>query len=135
VIDLHLTSGLEAPAAARRGLAGLADAVPREMLDDLRLLVSELVTNSIRHAGQGPDGWVAVRVSADPRAVRVEVADPGPGFRAKPRGTPPQADRTSGRGLYLVAQIADRWGVQRDEETRVWFEIDRARRSEGRLDA
>lgn len=128
VIDLHLASGVEAPAEARRGLAELADSMPREMLDDLRLLVSELVTNSIRHAGQGPEGWVAVRVSADPRAVRVEVRDPGPGFAARGRVGPPKADRTSGRGLFLVAQIADRWGVNREDETRVWFEIDRNRR-------
>jgi anti-sigma regulatory factor (Ser/Thr protein kinase) len=100
------------------------------MLDDLRLLVSELVTNSVRHAGQGPEGWVDVRVSTDGRGVRVEVCDPGPGFRQRKRTTAPQADRTSGRGLYLVAQIADRWGVHRDEATRVWFEIDRARRPE-----
>lgn len=129
-IDLHLSSGVEAPAAARHALAELSGTVPGGMLEDLRLLVSELVTNSVRHADQGPDGWIDLRVSAGGRAVRVEVSDPGPGLREPRPASAPSADRVSGRGLYLVAQIADRWGADREGCTHVWFEIDRGPGSE-----
>jgi anti-sigma regulatory factor (Ser/Thr protein kinase) len=54
----------------------------------------------------------------------VEVADDGPGF--EPRPQTPDQDSRSGWGLYLVDQLADRWGVTRSEAGGAWFEIDRA---------
>ena len=55
--------------------------------------------------------------------LRVEVHDPGGGF--VPSAPSPDPARPSGWGLYLVAELADRWGVDSDERTRVWFELDR----------
>ncbi|HET6771630.1 MAG TPA: ATP-binding protein [Actinomycetota bacterium] len=89
--------------------------------DDVKLLVSELVTNSVQHAGPDSDSWVGVRLYLLPKTVRVEVTDSGPGFRPRTRTVP--RDRDSGRGLYLVGAISDRWGVDREGTTRVWFEI------------
>lgn len=93
-----------------------------ERLDEVRLLVSELVTNSVRHSGMGDREWIGLRVDHSPRMLRVEVTDKGPGFEA---GQPlPSMYQDSGWGLYLVEQIADRWGVKQEEGTCVWFELD-----------
>jgi len=123
VIDLHLPAGPLAPGDARHALDGLAEVLTSDRLDEIRLLVSELVTNSVRHAGLGSHDRVGLRVRVSGGAIRVEVADQGPGFQA---GQPlPSMYQDSGWGLYLVEQIADRWGVTQDGETCVWFEIDR----------
>jgi anti-sigma regulatory factor (Ser/Thr protein kinase) len=88
----------------------------------MRLLVSELVTNSVRHARLESSGWINIAVEEKPRALRVAVSDPGIGFDERPG---PQPGGGSGWGLHLVEQLADRWGVSKDGETKVWFEIDR----------
>ena len=88
----------------------------------MRVLVNELVTNSLRHAGAVRDGWIGLRVGTSPHVLRVEVIDQGPGFL--PELVTPDLDQTSGRGLFLVQALSDRWGVRRDDETTVWAEID-----------
>ena len=85
----------------------------------MRLLVSELVTNAVRHAG-GEVVRLVVR-HADGR-LRVEVHDPGRGFELREPADDPV--RASGWGLVLVDELADRWGVDSTPATRVWFEID-----------
>ena len=106
---------------ARHTLDRLAGAVDERLLENLRLLVSEVVTNSVRHAGGiGP---IVVRVSVSPRIVRVEVEDGGPGF--EPILGDGDADRNSGWGLQLVDRLAARWGVVADSTTTVWFELER----------
>ncbi len=108
---------------ARAAVDRLAGALPEDLVQDLRLLVSEVVTNSVRHARLSTTDVIDLRVLVDRRRVRVEVHDPGPGFE------PPDGPRTmyqdSGWGLYLVDRLADRWGITSDEGTTVWFEIDR----------
>ena len=123
MIDVSMPSDTDAPRKARGALVELSGKVDRRVLDDLRLLVSELVTNSVRHTGQGPTGWVRLVVSWSSRGVRVEVSDPGPGFGEVRE---PSIYQESGWGLYLVEQVANRWGVDRSGVTTVWFEIDRA---------
>jgi anti-sigma regulatory factor (Ser/Thr protein kinase) len=128
-IELRLPPTKEAPANARRALDQLESAVSSDVLDDVRLLVSELVTNSIRHAELSPNQWVWLSVSVEGGTIRVEVIDPGPGFRPDiPR---PTLYQESGWGLYLVEQVANRWGVIDDGTIHVWFEIDRSTRSGG----
>jgi anti-sigma regulatory factor (Ser/Thr protein kinase) len=105
---------------ARHTLDRLADAIGDPLLDDLRLLVSEAVTNSIRHGGVGP---IELRVSVNPRTVRVEVEDRGPGF--EPSLGDGDDDRGSGWGLLLVDRLAARWGVVASANTTVWFELER----------
>src|SRR5213592_868653 len=125
MIDLHLQPSPDSPARARQALRDLARELPGPVLEDIRLLVSELVTNSVRHAGLGPDATIGLRVEVLPERIRVEVSDPGPGF--EPGGESPSIYQDSGWGLYLVEQVATRWGVELEEATRVWFEIDRDR--------
>ena len=125
VIDLHLRPEPDSPAMARQALWRLAHQVPGPVLEDIRLLVSELVTNSVRHAGLEPDATIGLRVDVWPDRVRVEVTDTGPGFERDRES--PSIYQDSGWGLYLVEQVATRWGVDLAETTRVWFEIDRDR--------
>ena len=91
------------------------------LADDVALLVSELVTNSVRHAGARSGEPIGLHVAAWPRRVRVEVSDPGGGFA--PREPRPRADGASGWGLYLVDRLADRWGAA---DGTVWFEMSRS---------
>lgn len=109
---------------ARAALDALLDVVGPERLDDLRLVVSELVTNSVRHAGLGTKDSIDLRVESGPKVIRVEIHDPGPGFDAPT--LPTSMYQESGWGLYLVSRIADRWGVSsKDDGTTVWLEISR----------
>ena len=110
-----------AAAEARAALQVLAGRVGRDILDDLRLLVSELVTNSVRHSGAGVRAKVGLEVVALPTGVRVEVTDAGGGFTPRKRDAPD--DQPGGWGLHLVERIAARWGVDRGSGTRVWFEL------------
>jgi anti-sigma regulatory factor (Ser/Thr protein kinase) len=121
VIDIRFPSDVDAPGAARRAMDELAGRVDDPVFDDLRLLVSELVTNGVRHAGQGAAGWVDLTIRWNRTGVRVEVTDPGPGF-GEVRA--PTIYQESGWGLYLVEQVANRWGVERAHGNTVWFEID-----------
>ena len=120
--EVDLACDPDSAAEARRALGEFAGRLPPDRLEDARLLVSELVTNAIRHAGLGDDQVIRLTVSALEHGLRIEVCDPGRGFRL----TEPEPDpaRPSGWGLYLVSELSDRWGVDRSAETRVWFELD-----------
>lgn len=91
-------------------------------IEDARLLISELVTNCLRHASLRPDQPIEITLELDGRRLRVEVVDPGPGFVLHPRtlNTPPG----TGWGLFLVAQLATAWGTHSDGATHVWFELE-----------
>jgi anti-sigma regulatory factor (Ser/Thr protein kinase) len=122
MLELRLAGGRESPARARTALEGLNGGL-RGLREPVRLLVSELVTNAVKHGGSGERGMVELRLDCAPECVRVEVRDEGPGFgpRTRPRIDPLQ----DGFGLTLVDQLADRWGVEVERGARVWFEIDR----------
>jgi len=114
---------VETPARARHELEGwLPDSLGETHRGTLRLLVSELVTNSIRHVDDATRPVVlAARIGA--RAIRVEVHDGGTGFEP---GKPEPRGADGGYGLFLVERMASRWGVDTRDGTRVWFELDLA---------
>jgi len=120
-IDLERTP--DSAAQARRALSDVADHLTPRRLEDARLLVSELVTNAIRHAGLAAADRITLVLEPGERFLRIEVCDPGPGFELV-EPTPDPA-RPSGWGLYLVRELSDRWGVERTDVTVVWFELDR----------
>jgi anti-sigma regulatory factor (Ser/Thr protein kinase) len=120
-IDLRLTPDVRAPQLARRSLEALRSSLDGSIVDEAILLVSELVTNSVRHGELGPADTVAVRIVTAGPALRIEVTDPGPGF--DPSRVPPPNGR-GGWGLWLLDRIAPRWGVSRDDGLSVWFELD-----------
>jgi anti-sigma regulatory factor (Ser/Thr protein kinase) len=123
-LSVRFERGPTAASAARNALAALEQRLDAGVLDDIRLLVSELVTNAIRHAGISNGGQVGLDVSINGPRVRVEVADPGAGFDPTPRKE--AMTKPGGWGLYLVDRIADRWGVVTNRINRVWFEVDLA---------
>ncbi len=122
MLNLVLTEESGAAAVARRALREGNGTLPTPIRDDVLLLVSELVTNAVLHAGAGPERPLHVQLLRGPRWVVVAVADESPGFEGHP--TPPGGNESGGWGLFLVDQIADRWGVESTTcGTRVWFEL------------
>lgn len=116
-MDLQLVSEPEAPGQARDAIAPLSGRVDERTLDDLRLVVSELVTNAVLHAPGEP---ISLRVDVDTDGVvRGEVSDHGEGGV---RLRPTSLREAGGYGLGIVDALADRWGV-RDGSSRVWFEL------------
>ncbi|MDQ3587078.1 MAG: ATP-binding protein [Actinomycetota bacterium] len=115
--------GREAPGAAREFVAAVARDAYRDeaFAETLRLVVSEVVTNSVRHGHGGQDRCVELTVEVAPRRLRLEIADEGPGF--EPTAPPGAPDRPGGWGLVLVDSLADRWGVETSPGTRVWLEM------------
>lgn len=109
---LQVESSELAPAKSRSHLAGFrAHLEPR--YDDVVLIVSELVSNSVRHTDTIDIG-IKLRLSDD--TIRVEVSDDGGGFST-------DAPRGEGMGLTLVDKIAARWGLILDGRFTVWVEL------------
>jgi len=122
-VERRLAVSPEAAAEARHTLDDLGEAIPDGRMRDVRLLISELVTNAVRHADLDAGDAIDLVIEVADQMLRVEVHDPGGGF--VPSAPSPDPSRPSGWGLYLVAELADRWGVDSDDRTRVWFELDR----------
>ena len=109
----------EGPAQARQIIAEeLSSRLPVGVVDDIKLMVSELVTNGIVHASGEEDAPVMLELQVNSH-VRCRVLDHGPGFAAPGR----RASAGGGFGLMLVEALADRWGMQHSpQQTEVWFE-------------
>jgi anti-sigma regulatory factor (Ser/Thr protein kinase) len=122
-LERRLPVAPEAAAEARHALDDMAGELPDGRIPDVRLLVSELVTNAVRHANLSSGDVIDLVIELADYTLRVEVHDPGGGF--VPSAPSPDPGRASGWGLYLVAELADRWGVDSDDTTLVWFELDR----------
>jgi anti-sigma regulatory factor (Ser/Thr protein kinase) len=111
-----------APAAAREIVTRwLERQVPAGVLDDARLLVSELVTNSVAHADAPAGARVRIGVSLAAGVLRLEVGDHGDGGAVVRRD--PDRSRGNGFGLNIVDSIATDWGVSRAGGTNVWCEL------------
>jgi anti-sigma regulatory factor (Ser/Thr protein kinase) len=128
-LDLHLPADARAARTARHTLDGCR--LSAEVRDRFHLAVSEVVTNAVQHGTADPADQVELVVRVSPAMVRVEVVDQGRGFEYSPSspgesGTSGESGRDleSGWGLYLVNRSADRWGIECDDATTVWFEID-----------
>jgi anti-sigma regulatory factor (Ser/Thr protein kinase) len=91
------------------------------------LIAAELAANAVRH-GRVPGRDFHLRLAATPYGLRVEVSDARTERRpVQGVPSPPPSDAESGRGLLLVAQLADRWGVAPREGAPgkcVWGELD-----------
>jgi anti-sigma regulatory factor (Ser/Thr protein kinase) len=113
--------GPQVAADARSAIESLRPRLGDELAGDLTLAISELVTNSYRHAASRDA--IGVEVTIGDEFVRCEVIDEGDGFPARP--VPPERRGDGGWGLYIVDRLADRWGVHSGPPTRVWLEIRR----------
>ncbi len=118
--SLTLSQGLHAPSHARAWLAARISELPRPAAEDALLIVSELVTNAVRHGE--PD--IVLRVDVTAERIRVEVRDGNDALPLIPAAEP-AVDRPTGRGLLIVAATASDWGVIRTDEPgkRVWAEV------------
>lgn len=112
-IRLQLDPSAHAPRISRSRLQEMqSDLEPK--FSDVALVVSELVTNSVKH---GPaTGDIEVEVLADTEMIRVSVTDQGPCFAKVD-------SRNGGMGLDIVDQIAEHWVVERENGCRVRVEI------------
>jgi anti-sigma regulatory factor (Ser/Thr protein kinase) len=109
------------PRARERVIALAEPFVAAARIGDLRLVISEVITNAVRHGG---DGDMLVAVTPKPGYLCVQVTDTGDGFAPRPRAFEPDDD-DGGFGLFLVERLTRRWGLTReDSNTRVWFEFD-----------
>lgn len=108
-----------ASTARHRIVAAAGERLDGEGRETLGLLVSEVVTNAVRHGSKR--GHVDVIASLSPGTIRVEVRDQGEGFVPRPRALEP--DHVGGWGLFLVEQLATAWGVAFNGRTKVWFEL------------
>jgi anti-sigma regulatory factor (Ser/Thr protein kinase) len=120
-LDLRVSARSGSLAEVRRSFGSLA--IPPEVLDDAKVLVSELVGNSIRHSGLEADEYVQITAEWSGARLRVAVHD-------RPhRSTPlpvagtirPRPGAESGWGLFIVDRLASRWGA---DKAGYWFEID-----------
>ncbi len=103
--------------AARTARAELARelraaAVRQSVIDDALVVLSELVTNAVRHATPGPDGHVGVEYALEPQRLWLRVSDGG---RREPGGRTHVHESVGGRGLSIVAALADSWDFERHE--------------------
>ena len=121
LIALELPAEPHSAKVARDAVAGL-DGHLGPVFGDVVLVISELVTNSVRHAGLATTEPVQLSVSVGDESVRVAVRDPGPGFEPPP--APEDPAHVGGWGLVLVDQLAERWGVEHDGSANVvWCEL------------
>ena len=118
-LSLPLASDSSSPAIARSRAVAFVEPWASEQLGiDLRLLVSEVVTNAVKHGGANIHLEITV-VTAN--SVRVEVFDGS--FDLPHRQTHP-TESECGRGLQLIERLADEWGTRRRVDGKVvWFEL------------
>ncbi len=116
--ELELEATTSAPAEARRAVEELVADQSDAVRFNLRLLVSELVGNSVRHGVGAEASTVRVVAVREGRRLQVQVIDRGHTFEwtRRPNGE-------GGRGLPLVAALASRWGLTFDRGTTAWFEL------------
>ncbi len=113
-VTLQVESNANAPAVSRSHISSMRSSLgPR--CDDVLLLVSELVSNSVRHAKSCD---IDVRVRAMDGKIRIEVSDDGPGFA-------PDAPRGDGLGLSIVEKLSESWGMEPGDRFTVWAELRR----------
>ncbi|HLZ38871.1 MAG TPA: ATP-binding protein [Mycobacteriales bacterium] len=128
--DVVLPADERSPAAARRHVRAVLEEAGREdVLDVALLLTTELVTNSVLHAGT----TTTVDVAPGPQAVTITVTDCAPGGDSIVRTVPQAAAnsdhdevllREGGRGIPLLSALATRWGIVHTPTTKsVWFDL------------
>ena len=121
-LAIQVERGPEAALDARRALLARDGLLPHEVQEDVLLLMTELITNAVRHGGDERDRPLTTEVRWRDGSALVEVTDPSDGTAVS--DIRPDTSNEGGWGLFLVEQIADRWGFTSTAfGTRVWFEL------------
>jgi anti-sigma regulatory factor (Ser/Thr protein kinase) len=114
-----------AAGVARRALEeGLRPQIDGDLLERSLLAVTEVVTNSVKHAGLTATDTIDLQVGLSQDLLRIEVTDNGPGFDPLWVSPDPSHAASGGWGLGVVEQLTTRWGVDSGPATRVWLEFD-----------
>jgi anti-sigma regulatory factor (Ser/Thr protein kinase) len=138
-ISTSVLADASAPRLVRKIVSTLLDEViSPQFVADAQLMTSELVSNSIQHAGLSDGDRIGLELDLSDLRLRVAVSDAGPGFETPPQivggGDVVVADRggwglvvtePSGWGLVVVDRVSDRWGINSNRPSVVWFELDR----------
>jgi serine/threonine-protein kinase RsbW len=120
-VRLRIPARAEYIALARLALSGLAEivSVPEELLADLKLALTEAVSNSVRHAYAEDGGFVSVAYELRQGALAIEVVDDGAGF--DPERPPPLEGEElteGGLGIAIIRTIADEFEIHSQPGTR-----------------
>jgi anti-sigma regulatory factor (Ser/Thr protein kinase) len=137
-VKLEVPVGPPAASVARHHvLDALGELLDETERSNLELMISELVTNCVRHAGMNADtDLIKVHAAVAPHRLRLEVRDTGRGFApGPPRLRSLEAANSGmrgdgGLGLVLLDRLATCWGVAAEDEVCVWAEFDRAAEEE-----
>jgi anti-sigma regulatory factor (Ser/Thr protein kinase) len=127
LLDLAMEAGVGSPKEARTAVLECGLPLARNS-EDLALMVSEVVTNAVRH-GTGPGGELLLRVEIRGDVVHVELEEPGvKGWTAGKsslgsKGVRGSSEQVGGWGLQLVNDLSDKWGVYQDPHRSVWFDL------------
>jgi anti-sigma regulatory factor (Ser/Thr protein kinase) len=123
-LELELERNVHAPSIARSAISErlLALGIDGSFGQTVVLLVSEVVSNAVRHSTGPVTQPITLAASVTTRTVRVAVTDGGEGFTPRPRDPERIGD---GYGLYLLEKAAAAWGVEHAHGTTVWFELAR----------
>jgi anti-sigma regulatory factor (Ser/Thr protein kinase) len=123
-LELELDRTVHAPALARSAVSerlvelGIDGSYGQTVV----LLVSEIVSNAVRHSGAPAAAPIVLAATVSPQSIRVAVTDGGEGFTPRPRDPERLGE---GYGLYLLEKAATSWGVDSTGGTTVWFELTR----------
>jgi anti-sigma regulatory factor (Ser/Thr protein kinase) len=123
-LRLELQREVRAPAIARAAVSERATelGIDASIEQTLVLLVSEVVSNAVRHSPGPADAPIELLATMSKQKIRVAVTDAGEGFTPRPREPDSLSD---GYGLYLLDRAASSWGVESQRGTTVWFELRR----------
>ena len=128
-LELSVPADLSALADVRRSFDAFG--LPPGVREEAQLLVTELVSNSIRHAGLRAGERIRIWAGLSARRLKVIVRDRDDGQPSQPVGIAgsirPAPGAESGWGLFIVNQLATRWGAIHDGGAGYWFELDTSR--------
>jgi two-component sensor histidine kinase len=123
-VEADVPGGRHAAAHARRLVEDeLAGRMPGDLLGDVCLLVTELVSNGVRHGGGTDHTSLRLLLRGGRPGLRVEVVNADYALAPVAQREPDLAGG-GGIGLHLVERLATRWGVRDDAPTAVWFELE-----------
>ena len=121
VVRLRIPAKAEYIALARLALTGLAElaALAPEVAADLKLALTEAVSNSVRHAYGGGDGFVEIAYELSGQALAIQVVDDGAGFDPE-RPPPLEGEELSegGLGIAIIRTIADEFEIESEAGVR-----------------
>jgi anti-sigma regulatory factor (Ser/Thr protein kinase) len=117
-VERKLPVGPNAPAQARK----LVSEVPlgEDARASVELIISELVTNTVRHGDSTPGGELSVELRREAERVSGRVCGRGPAFSWT--DDDPELSEPGGLGLMIVDRMSDRWGITHNSKVCVWFE-------------